>query len=223
MASVIAWLVANWRTAIVGGLFVVIMGLGLQVKMLQGDLQDARERVRLVGVLAENRKAELDSTRVVAGQFRRLAVQTEIERDSLAQELDERPVVEVPVVVENEPVVDTVQAELTDSTAYSSIETDLLIAEVEIDLHPPYVATWNVEVRPIRMLVGVRCGPVSQDTGIRPVQVTVEAEPWEVDIGRPRTDPEVCNPTPPEEDGGGFWKGVGAGALGVVTILAVFM
>jgi len=211
MAALLKW--GPWVA-----LIILVGSAGAYVQGLRSDLAETRAELRTTGLYADALEAELDTTRLIAGQHRRRALQVEIERDSLAQALDERPVVEIPVVVQLPPQVDTIQAEMTDSTAYSKLDDESFVAEVTIQLTPPFLAEWKVEVKPVRALVGVRCGPVSQSTGVRPVRVTVETELWDVEIGEAQADPEVCNPEEPDPGGGNFWKGVGVGALAIISL-----
>ena len=186
-------------------------------------INSLREQVRAVGMVADSVEAANDTTRLVADQYRRRAVQTEIERDSLARALRERPVVETTVTINPEPVVDTVEVVAVGDTILSSrFEDDLFIADVSFKLRidDTWIASWNVDVQPVEMLVGIRCGPVSETTGIRPVQVTAQAEPWEVSISDSRVDPDVCNAAAPDTHSS-FLKGVGAGALAILTLAII--
>lgn len=194
----------------------LIGAIGL-VGWQQHTISELRSEVRAVGIRADSLEVELDTTRLMGDQYRRRALQAELEQDSLARELQERPVVTTTVVMSAEPVVDTVVAEVTDSTAYFKFDGEYVVAEVAIQLTPPLLSEWHVEVKPVKATVGVRCGPVSKTTGVRPVQVTVQAAPWEVDILDPQVDPKVCNPPPPPENRS-FWKGFGAGALSVIAL-----
>jgi len=223
MATVAAWVIRHPKAVMAGLGLAVFFGLGLQIRSLRGELAESRREVRAVGLRADSLAAELDTTRLVAGQFRRRAVQTEIERDSLAVALEERPVVETTVTLDPEPVVDTVEVAFNDSTLHSKFEDETLIAEVTFRQVPEarWRAEWTVDIKPIALSVGVRCGPVSQTTGVRPVQVTVEAELTEVDITESRADPEVCNPEPPDKSGGGFLKGVLSGVALALTVITL--
>ena len=211
-----------WAPYIVA--FAVFAGIGGYISHLQGENEELTEYLRISGLHADALEAELDTTRLVAGQYRRRAQQTEIERDSLETALEERPVVET-VVTASAPVqVDTVFAETTDSTLHSRFETELAIAQVSIQRFEPYEVEWILEVKPIVFSVGVNCGVANRITGVRSVQVTVEVELYEIDIDGSKIDPEVCNPsTPPSAGGGGnFWRGVGFGVVSVLGILTLW-
>lgn len=164
----------------------------------------------------ENAYALNAETYQEADQWRQRAVQMEVERDSLARSLDERPVVETVVYVDPEPNETEAAEVLTfPDTVKLTFDDPVLSAEV---LYRPAIpsALLRYDIKPMLFEFGVRCGPANQ-IGFRSVIVTLENTlPMDVDIQAARTDPEVCNANVLDDGGGGGfgWK---SAALGVVT------
>jgi len=206
-------------------LLALVAGVGGYISHLQGERAELAEYLRVAGLHADALEVSLDTTRLVAGRWERRATQVQIERDSLETALEQRPVVETVVTASAPAVVDTVFAEMTDSLLFSRFETELAIAQVQVQRFAPYEVEWILEVKPIVFELGVRCGPANRTTGIRSVEVTVEVELYDIDIDGSKIDPEVCNPSTLATRGTGgnsFWRGVGVGALAVVAALTLW-
>ena len=227
MSGVLGWLSGNIKTIGIYAIVATILAMGVQIKYLQSQVENAQKEKQRIGLVADSLLAELDTTRLVADQFRRRAIQVEIEKDSLALALDERPVVETTVFLTAEPINETsevvVAEEDSSSYARSSFENEVVIAAVEFRMAPlPRIATWEIQMKPIEAMVGVRCLPMSTSTGVRPVEVVVAAPPFDVQIGGSQIDPTVCNaPPPPAKVSAGFFGGLLSGVLTMVGVMLI--
>lgn len=203
---------------------IITLATTLAAMSYRADLM--ARRARDAGIQTENLLAALDSTRLVGDQYRRRAAQAELERDELAQELDERPVLVTTVTLDPEPVsTDTLSLAATSATDTLRFEhiDDLLTAEITVGLAVPQWAVLKYDLQPIRLTVGARCGPAN-DVGVRTALITASAEGRTVDVERAQVDPDLCNPVDSRDHGGGFGsfiKGIGVGVFGVLTYISV--
>lgn len=199
----------------------------VQAHLARSDVAKYREAARRAGLYAENATAMAAENYRVADQWRQRAMQVEVERDSLAQELEERPVVETVVVLDPDPaMIDAGSEDIADEgeAVVLNFEDEWLTAEVE---YRPVDVTASIryDLKPIRFTVGARCGAIDPASGVRPAIITIDQgqAPLEITIEHAEIDPEVCNAAVEVVEDGGFdLKSAGLGALGVIaTILLI--
>jgi hypothetical protein len=214
---------------------VFVLGMGIAVGILafqlngaRNDVRKYREAARSAGIHAENQIALLADAAEIHGQLRDRAVQAELERDGLAKELDERPVVET--VIEVQVPAATVEAdpvEVDSASVHLTFEDEWLTAEVEF--RPVDVtATLNYQIAPISIRIGARCGAVDPISGVRPAIITIDRidpaprEGMEIVVSDSQISPDICNPVILLDESGGFdLKSAGLGALAVLGTLLI--
>lgn len=200
---------------------VIVALLAYENHRLENEARNLRNEVRTSRLATENAIALSEITVLETDQWRRRAAQAELERDALAEELDERPVVETVVTVEVPAGV--IEAPVDTVTRTVAFEDDWLAAEVEyrpVDV----AAVLHYQIKPITLKVGVRCGAIDSFSQVRPAIVTVEQGqlPITIIIEEATIEPDVCNaPVVVQEDGGFDLKSAALGAAGVLGILLI--
>ena len=190
-------------SGVAGVVVVGVLGLLAKLGATERELTRTREEARASFLAHENTAARLDTTRLVADQYRREAEQHEIARDSLATALNERPVVETQVTIHSHSI-DTIVVEKQDTvTTERSIPDTLRVdyADSVLSIHAgistyfPYSAALRYELAPISLIVGGRCG-VPDPLGYRTATITVQTA-LDVDVDQAQLDPDLCNHTAP--------------------------
>jgi len=223
MREILRWLRGNLA---ISALLAVVAFVGYQqltIRSLKSSLADQVEESRRLGIVSENTKAQLSITTKVAEQFRRYALQGDIERDALATQLDEAIAVSSVLRLRFESIKDTTPADVTPHRASAKYNGPLLSVAVSIDIQTS-VADWDIELKPLPLVVTARCSSVNSDTGARSALVTVDPGPGvDVVIENAKIARDVCNPPTMLETSSarGFVWGALAGAL--ITAAAFIM
>lgn len=189
---------------------------------------------------ADSVAAAADTARLLALQavsdsvtvYQRRVVQVELERDALDEELQLRPVIEIPGELRFDTVriVDTVTAEPSEEPGRQEYEFE--------GEDPPFAyrgvaSIWPLEYRgifdvrvyqgqPIEISTRISCG---DESGVRSAHVTMLADdPFSVLPGQVRADPDVCNPFRPPvfsfSKGKALWAGFGfLAGIGIAHLL----
>ena len=223
MNKVFKWVFANQSTTLLFAMVAVLGYQALEIRGLKADVLAEKDQARVVGIVAENARAAAESNMRVADQWRQRAVQSELESDSLATVLEETILAQATVTITPEPVTATTPAQVGPEYAVADYIDEQLAASVRIKL-VDQTAEWRFAITPIPLTVTARCGPLSEDTGVYPALITVEAQRLPTVITEAVVDPSMCNPVEvlPMDQGGSFLSGlvVGAGAvLGVALFI----
>lgn len=202
-------------------LFLVAM-VGWQLHSRSNQIEQLQLDLRQSYLVSENLAAQNSVTVLEKGYWQRRALQMNIERDSLAEELDQRPVVETIITVE--VPADTVYAPAVsqDSIIVSQFDDSILTAEVKYR-PAPMTMSLDYQIKPITLNVGVRCAPVDTVSLAHPAIITIEegVQPMTFTVEEGVIDPEVCNPVPVGNPGHGFH--LRSAVIGAVAVLGILL
>lgn len=208
-------------------LFLILAGVVCGATYLYAQSQITKYRDQ--ALQADSVAAAADTARLLVlaalddstNAWQRRVVQTEIERDDMARELELRPVVEIP----GELRIDTIRI-------YDTVYAQPEMEEGRQDYHfegedPPFgyygtaniwpaqnrgvFGVWVYQNQPIPVVTMISCG---EESPIRSAHVTMLADdPFSLVPGRVRADPDVCNPFRPPvfsfSKGKAVWGGLG--------------
>ena len=170
---------------------VVSLAVGY-IAVLKREITQVRVDARVSFIERMNTVARLDTTIHLADQYRRLAEQVEIERDSLAVALDERPVLETTIEIKTVEVDTVATVTRVQDTIFVEYVDSAISISAQVVATPPFRNSLHYILAPIHLTVSGRCG--SPDLlGHRTATISVATE-YRVDVNHAQLDPELCNP-----------------------------
>jgi hypothetical protein len=208
--------------ALAGVLFALCCILGFHNYRFRGDVERLEHQAYAASLNAENQIALANLTFLESGLWQKRAEQYQIQRDSLAERLDQRPVVETVVTVEVPG--DTVYAEAVSQDSVVSAQFDDSVLTAEVKYRPaPMTMSLDYQIKPITLNIGVRCAPRDTVSFANPAIITVEdGENMTFTVEEGVIDPEVCNPAPVKRTGSGFnLKSALLGSAATLSILLI--